>query len=111
MARKAKKAKKAAKTAKRLPARAKEKTVHMEAVVRFVQRLEELNHLDEFLALVRGSKAFVTLRGRSHDVVKRFVEQKRAGATSEPAGVVARALASVGGGAPIDPCPQGFRCF
>jgi hypothetical protein len=110
MAKKAKKAKKTKKTAKAGP---KEKTVRMEAVVRFVQRLEELNHLDEFLELVRGSKSFVTLRGRSHDVVKRFVEQKRAGATtSKPAGVVAKALASMGGGgAPIDPCPKGFRCF
>src|SRR5262249_52089129 len=102
----AKKKKKVVKSAKRSQSRAKEKTVTVEAVVKFVKRLDELQHLDEFLELVQGSKAFVTLRGRSYDVVKRFVDQRRGGGET----LQTRAAGAAESGR-IDPCPEGFRCF
>lgn len=108
MVKKAKEAKtaKTAKKAVKKVSRAKGKTVTVEAVVRFVKTLDELQCLDEFLELAQGSKAFVTLRGRSYDVVKRFVEQKRQGSGT----LVARGTATPRS-VPIDPCPQGFKCF
>jgi hypothetical protein len=101
----AKKAKKAVKKPKRSPPRPKEKTVRVDAVVRFVKRLDELRHLDEFLKVAESSNAFITLRGRSYDMVKSFVEQKRQGGEALRAkhGVAAR-------GGVIDPC-DGFECF
>jgi hypothetical protein len=95
----AKKAK-APTTAKRFPHRAKRKTVPVGTVVRFVKRLDELKYLDEFLSL----KAFVTLSGRSYDVIKRFVQEKRDASILE-AGHGVRARKRV-----IDPC-DGFECF
>jgi hypothetical protein len=102
--RNAKKTTKAAKRAKRLTPKAKEKTVRVDAVVRFIKKLDELEQLDEFLTAAEMSKAFITLRGRSHDMVKNFVEQKRQlQPGAERAG--ARTAARV-----IDPC-DGFECF
>lgn len=95
---------KKAKRAKRSPARAKGKTVTLDKVVLFVKRLHDLNQLDEFLEAVEGSKSFVTLRGRSHDRIKRFVEQKQAAATPGATALTAESGA-------LDPCPKGFRCF
>ena len=101
-----KKAKRPVKKAKRSSPSTKEKTVTLDVVVRFVKRLDELQQLDEFLQLAENSKAFVTLRGRSHDMVKSFVEQKRQGGdAARPERGIAATRAR-----PIDPC-NGFECF
>ena len=91
---------KAATTTKYSLPNAKGKTVRVDAVVRFVKRLEELKYLDEFLEL----KAFIILRGRSYDAIKRFVQQKRKANET----LVARR--GVGARRVIDPC-DGFECF
>jgi hypothetical protein len=102
----AKKAKKTLKKAKRSSPGPKETTVRVDAVVRFVKRLDELQQLDEFLEIAKSSKAFVTLRGRSYHMVKSFVEQKQRGEEA----LQARRGVAAATGRVIDPC-DGFKCF